>query len=365
MRRLHWFWLTLVTFAALATACGGGSGGAEDADTIVDDSVVDDSGVDDAPADDSLDAAAALAQAFDSSSTDHYRVETFQATTLQVRGIGLSQATTIDVDRPAVVGLIDGDRTWQRMDLTAMLGDMAAAGDLGFDIWTDPDRMVIDTRSYVVLEELNPLADLGPFRPGVAYVDLAEVATESDDFVAAIAGGGPVSLEVVTERLIASIRELGVSDDGRTFTGVMWYVDQIEAFGGDVDDLARSSAAGLAQVMGVDIERLTAVYTDTYRRSEATIEIHLDEASLLREIRATIDLAHLYERLGEELPALTGETLTPAEEAQVAAMFADAVFELEQLIRFELDPAEVIPEVPAELEDRTAEWVDWMVAAGF
>lgn len=360
MRRLHWFWLTLLALALLTTACGGGSGGGEDADTIVDDTPID------APADDAeLDATAALARALDASSTDSYRVEVFQGMTLQVRGIGLDQQSEIDPERPASISIVDGDHTWLRMDLSATLGELAVSEDLWFDIWTDPDRMVIDTSSYAVIERINPSADLGPFRSGVAVVDLTAVARTDEDFVAAIAGNGTISLEEVTERIIGSVRGLEVSDDGRTFVGFVAWADLLEMFGGSVEDGARSAAAGLAQVTGVDIDGLTAIYVDVYRRTDAEIEIRLDEASLLSEIRTSADLAHLYDRLGEALPDLMGQSPTPAERAEVAAVFSGAVFTVDQLMRLELDPAEAIPDPPAEPEDRTAEWVDWLDAAGF
>ena len=43
--------------------------------------------------------------------------------------------------------------------------------DLGFEMWLDQDRIVLDTRSLQTLFNADPDADFGPLAPGVFFIE--------------------------------------------------------------------------------------------------------------------------------------------------------------------------------------------------
>ncbi|MEO0494130.1 MAG: hypothetical protein AAF081_12000 [Actinomycetota bacterium] len=361
MRRM--VWLSVVLLALVATACGGGSGG--DADLVVGEDdrtlpepepgVTDhDTGV--------VDAAAQLAAAFESAGdVATYRIDAAQGSTLRVPGAGLNQVVTLDEDRIATSTTVDGSSSYIDMNLTAMFGPLGTADDITIQLWSTPDLVVLDTTSYAQLLELNPSADVGPFAPGVSSIDLEALAGDSDDLVTAIAGSGPIGITDLTAGLIDILEDVSLADDARTFSGTATYGAVLEAQGADIEATARSVAGGLALNLGVDVDALTELYVDLYREAPADLVIVLDDAGLLAEIRIVGDLSALYEDLPALLTALPDAGIS---EAEAATIFANPVFVLEQLLRFDLDPP-ASPPIPDTTEDRTDLWVEFLEASGF
>lgn len=364
MRRLFWF--SLVLLALVASACGGGSDGdvvVGEEETRLPEPDVSDGDADDAGiVDGSVDAAAQLAAALAAAGSDtSYGIDLAQGTTLRVAGVGLNQVIPLDETRFSTSSVIDGDSSYVEMNLTAMLGPLGTPDDVTLQMWTTPELMVIDTTSYQQIMELNPAGDLGPFSPGVGSVDLTALAGESDAIVNAIAGTGPLSLEAFTAGLIDALSDVTVTDDGRTYTGTASHGALIEAQGNEVETVARSLAGGLALNLGVDVDALTDLYVDVYNAAPSSVVVVLDDAGLLSEVRVATDLSILY----EELPTMLGDLLGSGVDADdLGALFADPVFDINQVLFFDLDPADA-PAVPTETEDRTDAWVAFLEASGF
>lgn len=337
----------LIVFLVVLAACGDG-----------DESTVDST----EPADsvDSVD----LGTAFEKvSAQDGYRIRQSNAQTLSSTALGIDTKTEIDLDAPDVVADVSGDRSHVVMDLSRVLGPMAGGVDgITLEMWTGPDRIVVDSRSYQTLLDANPSAQLGPLAPGVAFIDVAALEADRPDLVAAIVGNGVADPAVLAERLPQALDDPEQIDE-RTVAGTAPYASVLEAFGADVEDLARGVAAGVALNLGVDPAALTRFYVDFYERTPTEVTVRIGSDDAVERISTRTDLSGVFDamfRAGDEL----GLQISEAERREAQEQFADTVWELEVVAVFEAAPDLVVPEPPATTDDRTAQWVELFAGAG-
>ena len=66
--------------------------------------------------------------------------------------------------------------------------------DLGFEVWFDQDRIVMDTSAFQQLADVDPDVDLGPLAPGVFFIDLSALEAGSSELMDAVAGSSTPDL---------------------------------------------------------------------------------------------------------------------------------------------------------------------------
>lgn len=293
-----------------------------------------------------------------------YRITQSLGQTISSPALGMDSDLPLDEENPTVVGEVTPDASHLRTDLSAALGPMLGddAPPVGFEIWSGPDRMVLDTRDYAVLAELNPGADLGPFEPGVSFVDLEAVGDERPDLLAALVGQGLADPGDLADRLPEALE--GVEQSGRSFTGTASYADLLAAMGSDPDVIARSAAAGVALNLDIDPDVLTDLYVEYYAATNIDITVDVGTDGTVRSLHYDVDLSGLFpaivdrgDELGLDIPA---EQFDEARDA-----FAETVWTLETIIRFEVvDDLQMAP-APATTDDRTTEWLAFLRHGGF
>ena len=305
-----------------------------------------------------------LATAFEKvSSREGYRVRQSNAQTLSSTALSVDTKTEIDLDSPDVVAAVRGDRSHVVMDLSRVLGPMAAGAEgVTLEMWTGPERIVVDSRGYQKLLDANPAAQLGPLAPGVAFIDVAALEADRPDLIAAIVGNGVADPKVLAERLPQALDEQQQVEEN-TVAGTAPYSAVLEAFGADVEDLARGVAAGVALNLGVDPAALTRFYVDFYERTPTEVTVRTSSDGAVERISTKTDLSDVFDamfRSGNEL----GLQLSDAERRQAQEQFADTVWELEVVAVFEPVADLVVPEPPATTDDRTAQWIELFEGAG-
>lgn len=294
-----------------------------------------------------------------------YRITQSIGQMISFSAIGLDTELPIDEEDPTVVGEVTPEANHYRVDLSTvfrpLLGDDAPS--LGFEIWTGPDRMVIDTREYSAITEHNPRADLGPLEPGVSFVDLEAVRGESPDLLAALVGqGGLADPRQLADRLPEALD--GVKRSGRSFTGTASYADLLEAMGSDPDVIARSAAAGAALNLDVDTDVVTNLYLDYFAATDVDITVDVGTDVTVRSLHYDVDLSDLFPAMvdhGDEL----GLDIPTDDLEEVRDVFDEAEWTVEVLARFEVaDDLQVEP-APATTDDRTEEWLAFLRHGGF
>ena len=357
MRSHRWGRSVVVVVATLALLAGCG----DDADTeaFTDDSTTTE-GAETTEASESVDLAAAFAEAAE---ITHYRVRQSTAQSISSSALGIDQTTEIDPENPDVLGEVTPDRSHLSIDLGRALGPMA--GDLGslmLEMWLDDQRLVIDSTQYAKLLEQNPQAQLGPLEPGVAFVDLAAVEADSPDLVAAITGNGVAAPSTLAERLPAALEDVRQVDD-RTITGTASFSAVVEAFGGEIEQMAASAAGGVALNLGVDPKGLARFYADFYRQLPAEVTIELDEDGAVAAVGSLVDLSGVYDAVFENADQI-GIQMTDDERRQAREAFADTEWTLQNRVAFEEAEGLEVEAAPATDDDRTQVWVDFLRSSG-
>lgn len=293
-----------------------------------------------------------------------YRITQSIGQTMSSPALGLDTDLPLDEGNPTVVGEVTPDASHLRVDLSAALGPMLGddAPPVGLEIWSGPDRMVLDTRDYAALAELNPGVDLGPFEPGVSFVDLEAVRDERPDLLAALMGQGLADPGELADRLPEALE--GVDQSGRSFTGTASYADLLGATGSDPDVIARSAAAGVALNLNIDPDVVTDFYVEYYGATNVDITVDVGRDGTVRSLHYEVDLSGLFPAIidhGDELGLdIAAEQLDEARDA-----FAETVWTLETIIRFEVvDDLQMAP-APATTDDRTPEWLAFLRDGGF
>ena len=287
-----------------------------------------------------------------------YTIFSFTAQELSSSLLGVDTETEIDEDRPAMVAEVTPDLSHFTADLTDVIAPGGNGPEVGFEMWVTPDRITLDSREYAVLKETNPAAELGPFEPGISYLDLDAVGEERPEVAELILGQGVTDLATMSADVLADVER-----EGSTITGTASYADIMGAFGTDIEQLARGLAGGLALNLGIDVDELTGVYVDFYSETVTDVTIELDDEDRLSSLEYNADLSDLYTRIFDT-PALFDPQPSEAELAEAQELAADTVWEVTTLQRFDIDPDLEIAPVPATDDDRTDEWLTFIDNSG-
>lgn len=310
--------------------------------------------------------AEAFAAAFDEAGeATTYRIRQFNGQDLSSSALGIDARTEIDLDTPTIISDVSPETGHTVLDLLALLGPAAAPGltDITLEIWTSSDRVVIDSTAYQALLDLNPGADLGPFSPGISYVDLTALEADGLDVVEAVAGSGPVDLAAMAELLPAALDSIERDPDNPDiFRGTTSYAEFLPATGGDIEQTARSAAAGVALNLAVDAVTLGDIYLEFYEQTPVEVEVETADG-LVQTISTQTDLSDVYTFVfSEENAARIG--IDPNEAASGRDAFADTSWILETRIEFEPDEDLEIEPAPETDDDRTDLWRTFLESSG-
>jgi hypothetical protein len=293
-----------------------------------------------------------------------YRITQSIGQMISVPALGLDNDAPLDEENPTVVGEVAPEASHLRVDLSTvfrpLLGDDTAS--VAFEIWTGPDRMVIDTREYSAITEHNPRASLGPLEPGVSFVDLEAVRDRSPDLIAALVGQGLADPRELADRLPEAIG--GAKRAGNTFTGTASYADLLEAMGSDPDVVARSAAAGMALNADVDPDVLTAFYVEYFAGIEANISIDIGTDGTVRALWFDANFSGIFTAIVDHRDEL-GLDIPAADLEDVRDAFDEAEWTVEVLTRFEVPDDLQVEAAPSTTDDRTEEWLASFRDGGF
>ncbi len=318
----------------------------------------------DAPAAVELGAAAAIRSAAARYDTGlAYRVSNATGQVMRLDVLDVDTQQPLDPMRPtAVVETAADGSTHVFIDLGPVLGPLfsgrpaaaAAIDATHVEMWQNGDRLVIDATGYQPIADLNPTADLGLFTPGVGEVDLSAVDPgRRGGVVAALIGTSvpdPVALARVLPDALDAVTE-DPADPGR-FVATTTYGRLIEAMGGDLDLMSRSSAAPVASSIGVGVEELAGFYLRFFESTEVDVEIRIDDKGVLESVQWTADLSGIFAAM---FSPDSGIDLDSSDEelAAAAEMFASAQWEMTGRATFELDPSIVVTSPTVPMGDRT------------
>ena len=294
-----------------------------------------------------------------------YRVSLTTAQTIRLPFGAVETTAEIDEQEPTIVGEVSPDRQHFVMNLGALLGPRFGEElDLQLEMWIDDERLVIDTRGFQELLAGNPDAQLGPFEPGISFVDLTDLDVEGPEILTAFGGSALPDLKELAEKLpTALISVERTSLDPTTFVGTITFTDLTEAQGQDIEVISRSAAAGLALNSLMTVDALTKFYIDFYDSTEVEVTIELDERGLLHVLSTRADLSNLYSTMFET-EGLIPE-ITENERQEALDEVAGAVHTIETRTVYEADSDLEVPLPPATTDDRTDLWREFFVNAGF
>ena len=345
MTRLRHWGIALATAGLLASGCGGGSG----------ESSVTTFGV----------LSAALA---DTAEASTYRVTLHSGMTVKLPAVGFDSTIDLDEQPPLLVGEVSQERQHFSINLGPFLeglaGDLADFGEVGFEMWADEERIVMDTRDYGQLAAATPKPDLGPFAPGVFSVDLVALGAESPQLLTALVGSSTLDLSELAKSLPSSLREIEqTSTNPQIFAGTTTYADLLVAQGAELEDIARSQAAGVALNQTTSVDSFTDFYVDIFQDLEAEVVIELDGRGLLRVLSTRVDMSSTYTAVFENEDLVSGITEQERREAEEAFKGARLVLEFRFVYEADINLEVSLP--PVATEDRTDEWREFLTNAGF
>ena len=331
--RARWAWAVLLL---VATGCGGGSATTE------------------------LSAEGGLAAAFASvEGASSYVVTTSTGQRLDSELLGVSDVSEIDVDRPTAMGEVTPAGQHLLVDLTPvfepLFRDFGDFGELGFEMWSDDDRITIDTTGFQSIVDLNPDAELGPFEPGISFIDLDGLAMSDPDLVAALFGTAVPDLETIARSLPDALDSVErISTDPETFRGTGIHADVLDAMGTDAEQTARGAAAGLGISGEVDPEAAARFYIDLYESTPSEVIVEVDPSGRARSVAVTTDLSGFFTAFVDDEAFLPG--ISEDERAALRRQVAGDTWTLETLTTFEPVAGLELPPVPSTDDDRTEEW---------
>ena len=302
---------------------------------------------------------AALADTAEASS---YRVSLAAGMKLKLLGAELSAG--IDENNPVAIGEVSSEREYFRFDLATLLESLFGLsleewGDLGFEMWFDQDRIVMDTSAFQPLVDEDPDVDLGPFAPGVFFIDLTALEADSPELMNAVAGSSTPDLREMAASLPAALITIEqTSTDPPTFVGTTTSARLIEALGGDVEADARCDAAQLGMASPENIDELAELIVQVYETNTAEVVIELDEQGLLSVLWTKEDYSAVLRVLAESEGF--GTDLSEEERQEAVEVFGSAEMILATRVAYEPDADGEVPMPPPTTEDRTEEWHEFL-----
>ena len=293
-----------------------------------------------------------------------YRVTTTTSLTLKFPALDIGADDGIETIEPTVIGTVSRDREHYVANIGLPQGAQIPGDSIKVEMWSDDERLVMDLRDFERVLDAQPDIDLGPVAPGVFFIDGASVGADDPELLEALVGFSTPSLRELAENLPAALDTIEQSSDNpRTYVGSTTGASLAEARGADVSAVARSAAAGLSVLLSVSVDEVTELVVEAFETSEVEVFIEIDDQGLLKVLSTREDLSGLFSML------LDAEGLFPemtAQEIQEArAELAGAEFIVETHSVYETDPALEVSLPPATTEDRTAQWRDFLIAAGF
>ena len=338
--------LALAVVALLATGCGEG---ADDAGVITTNAV-----------------SAALVGTVE---VPVYRVTTSATQMLTMPDMGTDADPESVAVAPTVVATVGHDRQHFFLSIALPPGAQIAGGDvIEFEMWSDSERLVMDTRDYQRLVDAAPDIDLGPLEPGLFLVDLTAMGSSHPELLDALVGFSPPSLRDLAENLPAALDTIEqTSEDPPTYVGSTTVARLRRAQGVDVADTVRSAFAGTMLVFPIDIDELTELLSEALGTAEAEVVIELDDQGLLRVLSTREDLTAVFSALsgpGSLYPEATDQERREAEREALEAL-EGAELIVETRSAYETGVELEVPMPPAATEDRTDEWRQFLIYAGF
>ena len=334
--------LALTALSLLATGCGEG---ADDSGVITTNAV-----------------SAALAGTVE---VPVYRVTTSGTTLLKMPDMGADADPQPAGVTPTVAATVADDRQHFFLSIALPPGTQIAGSDaIEFEIWTDSERMVMDTRDYQRLVDAAPGTELGPIAPGLFFVDVAAIGSSHPELLDVLVGVSPPSLRDLAENLPAALDTIDqTSEDPPIFVGSTTVERLHRAQGADIEDAMRSSAAGLALVSPVDLDALTELLSGVFSTAEAVVVIELDDQGLLSVLSTREDMSGAFTAIMEAQSLAAGVTDRERREAKEALEGAELIVETRSV--YETDFGLEVPLPPAAIEDRTDAWRQFLIDAGF
>lgn len=343
---MYWIRRTLavaVAVALLATGCGRGT----------DDTSVTTIGM----------LSAALADTAEASS---YR--TSLSVGMQWKIAGEELTLGIDEQNPAFVCKTSFEREHCRFDMSTLLESLLGFSldqwdDFGFEMWFDQERMVADTRAFQWVVDADPDVDLGPFAPGVFFIDLTALEAGSSELMDAVVDSSTPDLSEMAQSLPAALTAIEqTSTDPPTFVGTTTSARLIEALGGDVEADARCEAAQLGTPSLTDLDELAERIAQFYETNTAEVVIELDERGLLSVLWTKEEYSGLLVIIAEY--GDLGAELSEQERQEAIKEFESAEITLATRVAYESDVDLEVPLPPPTAEDRTQEWREFLPECG-
>jgi hypothetical protein len=303
----------------------------------------------------------------DTAETSSYRVSLSAGIKLSIAGEELS--TGLDEQNPVFFGEVGPEREHYTFDLSTFLEtllgfSMPGWDDLGFEMWSDQERIVMDTTSLQFLADLDPDVDMGPTEPGVFFIDLATLGSGNPELMNAVAGSSTPDLREMAVSLPAALTEIEqTSTNPPTFVGTTTSARLTEALGGDVENEARCEAAQLGMTSPEDLDELAGRIVQIHETSTAEVVIELDKQGLLSVLWTKEDYSAIFRVLSEF--ESFGTELSEEERQEAAELFESTELVLATRIAYESDADIEVPPPPPTTEDRTEEWRELIGECGF
>ena len=118
-----------------------------------------------------------------------YRVTTSATTLLTMPAMGADAGPQPTGVAPTVVATVAHDRQHFFLSIALPPGTQIAGGDaIEFEMWSDSERLVMDTRDYQRLLDAAPGTELGPLEPGLFFVDQAAIGSGHPELLSALVG---------------------------------------------------------------------------------------------------------------------------------------------------------------------------------
>jgi hypothetical protein len=289
------------------------------------------------------------------------RVTTATGQTMRMPTLGVDTDVPVDLDTPTVI--LDDDRSGRRhfvVDMSTVMGPLLAAtglesvaGPSAMEGWALSDAIVLDTRGLpdTGTAQLGPLMDL--VRPGLVSVDLSSATDDQRAaLVEALVGTAIIDPVLLAQRLPAVIVSLERDPaDPTVYRASTRYGDLLQALGTDSAALAKTSASGVAQTLGLDIDTVAAFYGSYFDQLSVDVVVTIRNG-VLTSLAYTTDMSTFFsELLRSDIGAALPGGVDPD---TVASAFDDVTWVLETVVTFEIVPSLVIEPPPGPYQDRTA-----------